>query len=1751
MAKHLVFDYTFDASEKTITLDGIYAQKRLLLITNVTDGIALFSFNDAYLGLSNISFDYNNYTTTLTLAHDTTAMSDDDQLQIFVEATAQTFKADETLTDPVSKLRVSQPENLIDTDFEYGLQSTKWETLELTNNIPTFYARDGDQDIDLSSISSLVNSDVITVTTSVAHGLQRGAPVIMIGTSSSTADGGFLVASIPGSTSFTYIAKSEQATTGSLLESYTQLFPGSIYSGTEFKLSDIGGIITDGADPSTLTVTTRFPTDFTTGTSLSLANTFARSSIAFNTDDVITGNVTLIDQSYTSATATGEDSAWTLGGVSSLNFQPAQNTVYFAEGSLTIDLATDQITFPTEHGFSSLDQVVYLCDDASNTAIAGLSPVRNYWVNRVDDFTISLHTTRSTTLNRADITANGVSGGLVKSAFALNIGSGISNQVGGTSDWVVFYVDPNDQVVTTQSQNRLFATRNANDAAIPNLIDFTDVYLASSAPDTYDYWGIRIGTLRRMRFSNTSTGGILGLSDSGVDYGAFLISNSAPINANSLYFSSHGLQTDDVVNLTATTGSLPTGLVSGTDYRVTVVSPDRISFKTLAGAAVVFTSAGSTNLVYRIQGSIPLANNDTFLVVGNQLSDGDLITYDADSGTAIGGLTSGSSYYVARSVGDRFNLSIASVAVSTVPSQIVTIPDQSLAGTGATTGAILASNLIYSATSHPFSTGNPIEYVSNTPLIGLRSGQIYFVRDVSASSFSLHPTVADASAGTNTVELFALSSGVGTVTRAFVKDLTSAPSAETQLIIADFTGAADGVYQVGTTAADQLSFTLSTSSVISDRSVGDTSQDCASTTLNGFYIPDHGFTTGTAVVFAFSTGFTVRGWTGLTQGATYYVIKVSAVFFQVASTAQNALDGVAIDLVSGSRGTSSPSATLSFSSDSLVGVFLATGTVSYAANGFQIFGEDTTFTSYFKAGDTFTVSLPEELGPATAITAVNTSTDVFTAASHGLSDGEMVRLAGTTAPTDLDFAAFYYVRTTGTAAPLNNFSLHYTEQNALDGVNILPLTNIGTSVTVAEYVSGGSVVSRTIEYVNTDTQITVTEALPSEAQTGVGYFLSTSLLLRSDGFALHRAYDGGAELIPSSNPDSQMIRQTRKYFRYQSGKGIQVSYAVNFSPTSQIDTFTRSGTTGTIVTRFPHRLTAGLSIVTSGATNADASIWNGTLPVASVVDDLTFTVTLPSTPSDSSAQGLSEYYVAGWLRSALRCGLFDEQNGLFFEYDGSDISVNIRTSTQQLSGYATVEFGSGEVTGDRTRWSSQLSKGDAIVIKGQTYRVTRISSDTLLYVTPNYRGIDSNKVIITKTTSQKVPQAEWNLDVCDGTGHTGFQLNLSKIQMAYIDYSWYGAGKVRFGFKDQNGDVQYIHEFVHGNFQTEAYMRSGNIPARYEIENLGAPTYVPALAHWGTSVIMDGRFDNDRAYVFNASSNNITQTGAASLTAEAKVDFLGVYSQRVGTRSYQIGYGLLLDSADANLASITEGVTVSGAGLAADTVAALPADSRVFPYQPYLPSVLTREGTDVATQEVRNLIVLDKAPTATAGSSSTYTFGVGGGATVDLTAAIPLISIRLAPSVDTSTPGFLGEREIINRMQLILQQVGILSTHSAEIRLILNGQLSTNAWERVTNPSLSQLLIHSASDTLTGGANIFNFRASGGTGATARTQSLTTQELGEVATLGNSILGGNGTFPDGPDVLTVVAVLTEDPSTVSATNPYIVSGRISWSESQA
>jgi hypothetical protein len=152
----------------------------------------------------------------------------------------------------------------------------------------------------------------------------------------------------------------------------------------------------------------------------------------------------------------------------------------------------------------------------------------------------------------------------------------------------------------------------------------------------------------------------------------------------------------------------------------------------------------------------------------------------------------------------------------------------------------------------------------------------------------------------------------------------------------------------------------------------------------------------------------------------------------------------------------------------------------------------------------------------------------------------------------------------------------------------------------------------------------------------------------------------------------------------------------------------------------------------------------------------------------------------------------------------------------------------------------------------------------------------------------------------------------------------------------------------------------------------------------------------------------------------------------------------------------------------------------------------------------------------------------------------PLISLRLSPSVSEGLTGQLGDRDIINRMQLRLNEIGVQTNQLIDVKVLLNGRLNNLNFVGVESPSLVQTIEHTSNDTISGGIQVYNFRASGANG-----QELgTTVDIGDLFELSNSILGGNSVFPDGPDIITIaVARLTGSETLTSA--------KLSWAEAQA
>ena len=627
------------------------------------------------------------------------------------------------------------------------------------------------------------------------------------------------------------------------------------------------------------------------------------------------------------------------------------------------------------------------------------------------------------------------------------------------------------------------------------------------------------------------------------------------------------------------------------------------------------------------------------------------------------------------------------------------------------------------------------------------------------------------------------------------------------------------------------------------------------------------------------------------------------------------------------------------------------------------------------------------------------------------------------------------------------------------------------------------------------------------------------LYARTAGSVESRPFDGGVAFTAgSSQPNSQMIRQTRRYFRYQSGKGIQFSTGTNLCPPLFVTDITSVGTTATVTTRYAHNVAPGAIISVSGA---DQAPYNGTFTVVSTPTPLTLTYTMLQTPASSPAQGFPIRVVpTNWFGSSNRVGFFDQQNGLFFEYDGQQLYAVWRNSVLQLEGTITATAGSAVITGVGTKFSRQLSVGDFVVIRGMSHRVISIESNTSMSITPEFRGPTVANAIVSKTIDTRIPRSQWN-DRLDGTGPSGYTLDLTRMQMLYIEYSWYGAGYARFGMRTTNGNIAYCHQFTNNNVQYEAYLRSGNLPAHYESNGIGAVTTLTstlAAATGGGGVINV------------ASTEGFAPSGIIRISAPGSTGVVEhiAYSSKTATTFI-----------------INQRGQAGGQGAAQNFTFSATAPTMVEFFSPDTLASLSHWGSsaimDGRYDDDKSLV---------------FNYGMTSAITTTSTQARVLMALRVAPSVDNNSIGVLGAREIVNRMQLTLDSIGFYTTGTGYlINLVLTGHVPLGFSGGFVAPvqqagtitsSLAQIALNTNTNLLSGGESVY----AGYTNPTG----VTTFDLSKVRDLGNSILGGGpsntvptspaGLYPDGPDILYVVAIpLSSTSSTIQA--------RINWKEAQA
>ena len=138
MARQQIKNYVFTpagAGVGTVIIPGNFSNAQIIAILNTTKQQFIYNFADSTL-LGTITWNSepdNNFpqsidgVTTITLTTSTLTMSASDKLAIYVEVNYPAQRP--FATDAVERLRIANPQSLIDADFEYGLQATKWQSL--------------------------------------------------------------------------------------------------------------------------------------------------------------------------------------------------------------------------------------------------------------------------------------------------------------------------------------------------------------------------------------------------------------------------------------------------------------------------------------------------------------------------------------------------------------------------------------------------------------------------------------------------------------------------------------------------------------------------------------------------------------------------------------------------------------------------------------------------------------------------------------------------------------------------------------------------------------------------------------------------------------------------------------------------------------------------------------------------------------------------------------------------------------------------------------------------------------------------------------------------------------------------------------------------------------------------------------------------------------------------------------------------------------------------------------------------------------------------------------------------------------------------------------------------------------------------------------------------------------------------------------------------------------------------------------
>ena len=702
---------------------------------------------------------------------------------------------------------------------------------------------------------------------------------------------------------------------------------------------------------------------------------------------------------------------------------------------------------------------------------------------------------------------------------------------------------------------------------------------------------------------------------------------------------------------------------------------------------------------------------------------------------------------------------------------------------------------------------------------------------------------------------------------------------------------------------------------------------------------------------------------------------------------------------------------------------------------------------------------------------------------------------------------------------------------------------------------------------------------------------TTSVYVLNDAFVYHKPKDGGVQVGSAlAVHGAQCIRQTKRYFRYQSGKGILFATGAVLAPSFNIEKheIINAGTQFKITTGEAHGMQPGAGIQVENVTASDSSESSIMNSWFTVQDVTTKTMTVDAKTAINVGGGSTSTLtvdsfvgISTWSGSVIRTGMFDDTNGVFWEFNGINLSVVKRSSTFNIAGLVTCTNGSTAVetdtgiTNNETYFNDELVAGQIVQIQGMPYLVISVEDNSRMIISPKYRGVTQGAMRCSLVKNTRIPQKNFNFDTLDGKGGSHYNLLLEgrrtrRMQMFGIQYSWYGAGHIDYMVRGPLGDWIVAHRIANNNVNQEAYMRSGNLPARYETINCSVLSPLTAAAG-----------DTDTTLSITAgSSDNFPDPSTYGLDKDgnpyleyvllSSFDGGGVLNHEVRSYSGKSGTtltGVTTATSYTSIVNDTEQRFYGGGTIDSGNLRGLGAN--VGTLQSYSHPARTAAvliSTTCAPQFTHwgSSVVMDGGFDDDASLLFGYT---SGNFTLSAGETKTLLVLRPAPSASNTLSGAMGERELINRSVTDLISCSVVASTAGnnaqsapgEIIGILNPTsfttispddltfssvnsptitVDTNT-SKFFQPSFLQIAVPTESEIPLDGQVLFRFFF---------TQGANRFELDNVRELITSVFGGDKVYPDGPDTLVVVArnlgnVANQDLDTLSF--------NFEWLEAQA